>query len=48
MFCGIIYCMKNYVVELEGTDGTIDIMEGVRRSAEYLRSSQFVKASYTK
>ena len=40
--------MKNYVVELEGTDGTIDIMEGVRRSAEYLRSSQFVKASYTK
>lgn len=42
--CGL----QNYVVELEGTDGTIDIMEGVRRSAEYLRSSKFVKASYSK
>lgn len=40
--------LENYVVELEGTDGTIDIMEGVKRSAEYLRSSKFVKASYSK
>lgn len=40
--------MKGFVVELEGTDGTIDIMEGVRRSANYIRSSNFVKASYSK
>ena len=37
---------ENYVVELEGTDGTIDIMEGVRRSAAYLRGLKAVKASY--
>ncbi|MDD4759747.1 MAG: TIM barrel protein [Bacteroidaceae bacterium] len=40
--------LENFVVELEGTDGTIDIMEGVRRSANYIRSSNFVKASYSK
>lgn len=40
--------LENYVVELEGTDGTIDIMEGVRRSINYLRESDFVKASYSK
>lgn len=38
--------MKNFVVELERTDGTIDIMEGVKRSAEYLLSNDFVKSSY--
>lgn len=38
--------LKDYVVEMEGTDGTIDIMEGVRRCAEYLRKSKFVKKSY--
>ena len=30
------------------TDGTIDIMEGVRRSAAYLRGANFVKAAYKK
>ena len=36
----------DYIVEMEGTDGTIDIMEGVRRCAEYLLKSKFVKKSY--
>jgi sugar phosphate isomerase/epimerase len=36
----------DYVVEMEGTDGTMDIMEGVRRCAEYLNKSKFVKKSY--
>jgi sugar phosphate isomerase/epimerase len=40
--------LENFVVELEGTDGTIDIMEAVRRSANYIRSSNFVKAAYSK
>jgi len=40
--CGL----KDYVVELERTDGTIDIMEGVKRSATYLRKANYVKASY--
>ena len=40
--------LENYVVELEGTDGTIDDMEGVRRSAEYLYKSHFVRPSYSK
>lgn len=39
--------LHGYVVEMEGTDGTIDIMEGVKRCANYLRRSPFVKASYT-
>lgn len=38
--------MKSFVVELERTDGTIDIMEGVKRSADYLLKNKFVKASY--
>ncbi len=38
--------LQDYVVELEGTDGTIDIMEGVRRSVNYLRAAPYVKASY--
>ena len=38
--------MKDFVVELERTDGSIDIMEGVKRSATYLRKSKFVKPSY--
>ena len=33
--------LTDYVVEMEGTDGTIDIMEGVRRCAQYLRKSKF-------
>ena len=40
--------LENYVIEMEGTDGTIDIMEGVRRSAAYLRGANFVKAAYKK
>lgn len=40
--------MKGYVVELERTDGSIDIMEGVKRSATYLRKGNYVKASYDK
>ena len=39
--------LQNYVLELEGTDGTMDIMEAVRRSAQYIRSSKFVKTSYS-
>ncbi len=42
--CGL----ENYIVELEATDGTISIMEGVRRSAEYLNNAKFVKKSYKK
>lgn len=38
----------DYIVEMEGTDGTIDIMEGVRRCAEYLNKSKVVKKSYNK
>lgn len=38
----------DYIVEMEGTDGTIDIMEGVRRCAEFLRSSKVIKKSYRK
>lgn len=40
--------LEYYVVEMEGTDGTIDIMEGVRRCAEYLNKSKFVRKSYRK
>ena len=40
--------LKDYVVELESTDGTIDIMEGVKRSAQYLQKAQYVKVSYEK
>ena len=39
--------LRDYVVEMEGTDGTIDIMEGVRRCAEYLRKAKFVSKSYS-
>ncbi|MBQ6433210.1 MAG: sugar phosphate isomerase/epimerase [Bacteroidaceae bacterium] len=38
--------LDDYVVEMEGTDGTIDIMEGVRRCAEFLSKSKFVRKSY--
>lgn len=38
--------LEGYVVELENTDGTIGIMEGVRRSVEYLRKLPFVKNKY--
>ncbi len=40
--------LQAFVVEMEGTDGTIDIMEGVKRCARYIRTSPFVKASYSK
>ena len=40
--------LENYIVEMEGTDGTIDIMEGVRRCADYLLKSKIVKKSYSK
>ncbi|MBQ8099216.1 MAG: sugar phosphate isomerase/epimerase [Bacteroidaceae bacterium] len=40
--------LENYILELEGTDGTISIMEGVKRSAEYVRGADFVKKSYSK
>jgi len=38
--------LQGYVVELEGTDGTISDEEGVRRSALYLQRSRFVRAHY--
>ena len=31
--------VEHYVVEMEGNDGTIDSMEGVRRCAEYMKAS---------
>ena len=40
--------LKDYVVEMEENDGTIDSMEGVRRCAEYLKKSRFVRPSYSK
>ena len=40
--------LQDYVVEMEGNDGTIDSMEGVRRCAEYLKSQRFVRPSYSK
>lgn len=40
--------LEYYVVEMEGTDGTIDIMEGVRRCADFLLKSKFVRKSYRK
>lgn len=36
----------DYIVEMEGTDGTIDIMEGVRRCAAYLLKNKVVRKSY--
>lgn len=42
--CGL----QGYVVELENSTPGIDIMTGVRMSAEYLRKAPFVKAAYTK
>ena len=36
----------DYVVEMEGTDGTIDIMEGVRRCADFLNKAKYVRKSY--
>ena len=38
--------MKDYVVEMERTDGSIDIMEGVKRCAKYLQKAKYVKPSY--
>ena len=42
--CGL----RGYIVELERTDGTISIMEGVKRSADYLNGLKDVKKSYDK
>jgi len=38
--------LRDYVVEIEGTDGTIDILEAAKRSANYLRALRSVKKSY--
>ena len=38
----------DYIVEMEGTDGTIDIMEGVRRCAAYLLKNKTVRKTYRK
>ena len=38
--------LRHYIVEIEGTDGTIDIMEAVHRSALYLRGAKFVRKTY--
>ena len=38
----------DYIVEMEGTDGTIDIMEGVRRCATYLLKNKLVRKTYRK
>ena len=40
--------LQDYVVEMEGNDGTIDSMEGVRRCAEYLKSQRFVRPTYAR
>ena len=40
--------LRDYIVEMEGTDGTIDIMEGVRRCATYLLKNKLVSKSYRK
>ena len=40
--------LKDYIVEIEGTDGTIDIMEASKRSATFLRTNRSVMPSYTK
>ena len=38
----------DYIVEMEGSDGTIDIMEGVRRCATYLLKNKLVRKTYRK
>jgi len=40
--CGL----QEIILEIENTDGSITSMEAVRRSAEYIRGSDFVKKSY--
>ncbi|MBQ8046458.1 MAG: sugar phosphate isomerase/epimerase [Prevotella sp.] len=40
--------LENFIVEIEETDGTIDIMEACRRSAEYIQRNRFVRPSYAK
>lgn len=40
--------LNHYVVEMEGTEDGMDIMEGVKRCATYLRVSPFVKKTYAK
>lgn len=37
----------DYIVEMEGTDGTIDIMEGVHRCATYLLKNKLVRKTYS-
>lgn len=40
--------LEGYVVELERATPGIDILDGVKMSADYLRAAPFVKASYAK
>ena len=40
--------LENFIVEIEETDDTIDIMEACRRSAEYIQNNPAVKATYAK
>lgn len=40
--------LKDFVVEAEGMPKGVDIIQGLRESAEYLRKSTFVKESYNK
>lgn len=40
--------LRHYVVEIEETDGTIDILEAAKRSANYLRGLRSVSKSYAK
>lgn len=39
--------LRDYVVEIEGTDGTIDIIETVQRSSIYLNRQRTVQKSYS-
>ncbi|MGI6242553.1 MAG: sugar phosphate isomerase/epimerase family protein [Prevotella sp.] len=38
--------LQDYVVELEDTDGSITPLEGVKRSARYLRAARYVRPAY--
>lgn len=40
--------LQDFVVEMEGTEGGMDIMEGVRQCARYIQKAPFVRRTYTK
>lgn len=40
--------LQDFVVEMEGTEGGMNIMEGVRLCARYIQKAPFVKRTYTK